>query len=66
MCVKVLVVSFNDSDNLTIENVLYELESHGHEVTIYAPYRDNNSIRMFQGLKANIEPISSLTPDAVI
>jgi len=57
------VVSFNDSDNLTIENVLYELESHGHEITIFAPFRDENSIRMFQNLKAEIRPTIELTND---
>lgn len=58
---KILVVSFNDSDNLTIENVLYELEARGHEITIFAPFMDDDSIRMFKGLKAKICPIKELT-----
>ena len=51
----ILVTTFNDSDNLTIENVLYELEKRGHNITIFAPFRDKNSIRMFDGLEASIE-----------
>lgn len=57
---KVLVVTFNDSDNLTIENVLYELEARGHEITIFAPFRDQGSIRMFEKLKAEIRPFDEL------
>lgn len=60
---KVLVVSFNDGDNLAIENVLYELESRGHEITIYARYQDENSIRMFKGLKAKIKSFQELSPE---
>lgn len=58
---KILVVSYNDSDNLVIENVLKELERRHHELTIFAPFMDHNSIRMFEGLKAEIRPFSTLT-----
>lgn len=58
---RILVVSFNDSDNLTIENVLYELEKRGHQITIFAPFRDDNSIRMFKRLNAEIRPTTELT-----
>lgn len=61
----ILVITFNDSDNLTIENVLYELENRGHNITIFAPFRDMTSIRMFSDLKAAIEPIENLTPERV-
>lgn len=59
----ILVITFNDSDNLTIENVLYELENRGHRITIFAPFRDRTSVRMFSDLKACIEPIENLTPE---
>ncbi len=58
---KIFVVSFNDGDNLAIENVLYELEARGHELTIYAPFQDSSSLRMFAGLKAAIKPSKELT-----
>lgn len=58
---KILVVSYNDSDNVVIENVLKELERRHHELTIFAPFMDDNSIRMFAGLKAEIRPFSTLT-----
>ena len=60
---KILVVTFNDSDNLTIENVLYEMKNRGHQITIFAPFRDENSIRMFKDLNIDIIPIKELTPD---
>ncbi|MCM1183103.1 MAG: hypothetical protein NC337_07000 [Roseburia sp.] len=62
---KVLVVSFNDSDNLAIENVLYELESRGHEITIFAVCDDKSSLRMFEHLKAEIKDISELNESTV-
>ena len=60
---KVLTLSFNDGDNLAIENVLHELEARGHEITIFARYQDENSIRMFHGLRAEIKSIKELTPE---
>lgn len=60
---KVLVVSFNDGDNMAIENVLYELKTRGHEITIFARYQDENSIRMFHGLGAKIRSFKELTSD---
>ena len=42
---KVLTLSFNDGDNLAIENVLHELEARGHEITIFARYQDENRDR---------------------
>ncbi len=57
---KVLVITFNDSDNLAIENVLYEMKRRGHEVTIFAPFQDDSSMRMFRDLNIAIRPIKEL------
>lgn len=62
---KILVISFNDSDNLAIENVLYELVNRGHTVTIFAIYEDENSLRMFKNIRAEIRNISELNQELV-
>lgn len=59
---KVLIVTFNDSDNLMIENVLRELERRGHEITIFAQFQDDGSLRMFRDINVDIRPLQDLTP----
>ena len=61
---KIMVVAFNDGDNLAIENVLRELEKRGHEITIFATFQEENTLRMFSGLRAEIRPVQEITPNS--
>lgn len=62
---RVLVIANNDSDNLMISNVLYELQRRGHELKIFTHIHDEKSIRMFYDLGVSIQPIASLTNSAI-
>lgn len=59
---RILTVTYNDADNLTIAPVLFELEKRGHTIMIFAPYDDADSLRMFRGLKAQIRPFAEFRP----
>lgn len=57
---KILVLAANDSDNIMIANVLFELERRGHELRIFSKYTDTKTVRMFNGLAAQIFPKKTL------
>lgn len=62
---KILVITNKDGPNLFIENIVKELVARGHELTIYAQFLDETSIRMFQTVAAPIYPLNKLTDKKV-
>ena len=62
---KVLGIAANDSDNLMISNIFYELERRGHKLKIYSRLRDKKSLRMFQRLNADICDINELDNETI-
>lgn len=58
---KVLVITSKDGPNLFIENAVKELAARGHEISIYAEFLDDTSIRMFQPLMVPIYPLKKLS-----
>lgn len=58
---RILVLAAHDSDNIMIANVLFELESRGHELKIYSQFTDKKTVRMFDSLAAQIFPQNVLT-----
>ncbi len=58
---RVLVLAANDSDNIMIANTLFELERRGHELKIFSKYTDFKTVRMFNGLTAEIHIQKELT-----
>ena len=57
---RVIVIGFHDSDNLALVDVLVELEKRGHELTVFTPFTDETSTRMFSEIKANVHKCSEL------
>ncbi len=62
---KVLVTTWIDAANLSIENIVRELAARGHQMEIYAHYTDAKSIRMFDGLNIPIHDAKELNPKII-
>lgn len=62
---RVLVTTWIDASNLSIENIVKELVTRGHQVEIYAFHMDPKSIRMFVGLNVPIHPVKELNPKKI-
>lgn len=58
---RILVLAANDSDNIMIANILFELEHRGHVLQIFSQYTDTKTVRMFSSLSARPLPTSKLT-----
>lgn len=57
----ILVIAANDSDNLMISNVLFELQRRGHKLQIYSHFTDEKSVRMFRELGVPVHHVKDLT-----
>ena len=62
---KILVVTWIDAANLSIENIVSRMIERGHQVDIYAFHTDYKSIRMFKHLPVTIYPVSRLNKKQV-
>lgn len=61
----VLVLANNDSDNLMIVNVLFELQNRGHQLKIFAHKTDEKSIRMFYGLDSSVQSSNKINTSVI-
>lgn len=57
---KVLVIAFNDSDNIMIENILLTLKNRNHFLRIFAHLIDKKSIGMFEKLNCPIKRLNEI------
>lgn len=62
---RVLVATWIDAANLSIENIVKELVARGHQLEIYAHYMDSKSIRMFTELNIPIHDAKALNPKII-
>ena len=62
----VLVLTNNDSDNLMIVNVLFELQNRGHQLKIFAHKTDEKSIRMFYGLDSSVQSSNKINISVIM
>lgn len=62
---KILVVTWIDAANLSIENIIAKMIEKGHYVDIYAFQTDYKSIRMFEHLSIKIYSVSELNQKQV-
>ena len=62
---KILVVTWIDAANLSIENIIAKMIEKGHYVDIYAFQTDYKSIRMFEHLPIRIYSVSKLNQKQV-
>lgn len=61
----ILVLAHNDSDNVMICNVLYELESRKHKIRLFTEFLDERTNRMFYALNAEIKNVDFLLDDDI-
>ena len=61
--IRVLVITKRDASNLFIENIVREFLRRKYEVTLFADFGDQGSIRMFSDMGLQIYPASELTAE---
>lgn len=57
----VLVLAHNDSDNIMISNILFEMQMRGYKIRIFSVFMDNRTNRMFKSLKCEINRVDKLS-----
>lgn len=62
---KILVVTWIDAANLSIENIVRRMIERGHQVDLFAFSTDYKSMRMFEQLPVRIFPVSKLNSQIV-